>query len=417
MSSVALLLGLLLVAYVGGQLMSGRSGYRLASGAEYLLLGVALGPLALGAVERATLRAWEPVGIVGSAWFALVIGADYGFRDRGRISIRGLLAGLVLSSLTAAAVALAVVYVAPRVTGLRGRELWLVAGGSALVACETTRHAVRWAVGQRGNGGPLSRLVADLADSDDLVPILGVAVLFPALDPPRITAAHVPLWGFALATPAIGIVLGATAAALLRSELRASDGWGVLIGAVLLATGITWRLGLSPQSATFALGVSLSLFSRHGTEFRKMLARSEQAVLLPTLLLAGADLEVHRVLTVLAILALAFAVRVALRVAAGPAIALLAGVKAGSAPAIGAGLLTSGALSITIGLSCASRFPGASGDTILAISVGLAILGELFGPRALRRALVRAGELPEPVPAALESSSSAAAAPAPEALP
>src|SRR5581483_1769711 len=97
---------------------------------------------------------------------------------------------------------------------------------------------------------------------DDIVPIAGIALLFPLMQPPAV-ARQVPLWGWLAITPILGVLLGGTAAALLRAEPRASDGWGVIIGAALLGTGIASRLGLAPQAVTFAIGVSLAAFSRH----------------------------------------------------------------------------------------------------------------------------------------------------------
>jgi hypothetical protein len=112
-------------------------------------------------------------------------------------------------------------------------------------------------------------------------------------------------------------------------------------------------------------------------------------------LLAGADVQVHRWRAVLVTVAVVFVARAAIRFVAAPALTALAGSPRAAAVPLGAGLLTSGALSITLGLSAATRFPGLAGDTILAVSVGLAVLGEIVGPRALRRALVHAGELEE----------------------
>jgi hypothetical protein len=398
-SAVALLLGLLVVAYVGSQLMGGRSGgYRLASGVEYLLLGAALGPYALRAAERATLHAFQPLAVVGTAWITLVIGVEYGYQDGRRVGARGLVTGLLLALASALAAAAAAYAVLARIGPFAGEERRLVAAGVGLVAAETARLAVRWVVGKHGAAGNLSRLVEDIADADDLVPILGMALLFPLIEAPS-AAFSAPWWGWALFTPVIGVVLGGTAAALLRAEPRASDGWGVLIGAVLLTTGIAWRFGLAPQAATFALGVSLSAVSRHGAELRAMLARSEQAVLLPTLLLAGADVEVHALLPLTLVLAAAFLARLVPRVLAASVLAAATEAPPGVSSQLALGLLPSGALSVTVGLAFASRFEGAAGESVLAVAVGLAILGELVGPAGLRRALTRAGEITEPAPA------------------
>jgi hypothetical protein len=414
-SAVALLLGLLVVAYVGSQLMGGKgTGYRLASGAEYLLLGIALGPYALGAVDRSTLHAFQPLAVVGTAWLTLIIGVDFGFQGERRVTLRGFGAGVALALLSAAGVAGPVFAVLSRFTPLGGRELLLIAAGVGCVGCETTRHAVRWVIGRHGAEGKLTRLVGDVADCDDLVPILGISMLFPFVDAPPVST-HLPWWAWAFGTPLLGIVLGGTAVALLRAEPRASDGWGVLIGAALLGTGIAWRLGLAPQAATFAIGLSLSLLSRHRSELRSMLVRSEHAVLLPTLLLAGADVEVHGVTLLSAVVSSAFAARALARFVAAPALTALAGAPRSVAPALAIGLLPSGALSVTLGLAFASRFPGTAGDVILGAAVALALLGELVGPAALRRALARAGEIA--LPSLEPVTPAASAAPSPEPAP
>jgi len=268
----------------------------------------------------------------------------------------------------------------------------LVPVGAGLVSAETTRHAARWVSGRYGADGPLARIVADLSDADDLVPVIGIAVLFPAIGGDELEI-RLPFHIWAMLTPAIGAVLGATAAALLRSEPRASDGWGVIIGATLLATGIAWRLGLAPQAATFALGLSLSVTSRHGKELRAMIAQTEQAVLLPTLVLAGAQAEVSAPLSIAAVVAVAIGARLAVRFVFSPILASLAGAQRAVAPSLAVGIVSTGALSITMALAFASRFPGSTGNAVLAVAVLVALIGEAIGPRSLRRALEGAGEI------------------------
>lgn len=414
MSAVALLLGLLVVAYVGSQLMGEKqAGYRLPSGAEYLVLGVALGPYALGVVERSTLSAFEPLAVVGTAWLTLVIGADYGFREGRRVSGRGMVVGLALAAATAAAVGAGVYAALARFGLLRDGQLRLIAAGAGLVGCETTRHAVRWVVGRHGAEGPLTRFVGDISESDDLVPILGIAMAFPAIGAADV-AIRLPWQAWAALTLALGVVLGGTAAALLRSEPRAGDGWGVIIGATLLCAGIAWRLGLAPQAATFALGISLSALSRHGSELRAMLIRTEQPVLLPTLVLAGACVEIAHPTELGIVVLIALGLRGGVRLLAAPIISKLAGVERLASSDLAVGLLPCGALSITVALAFEGRFPGVSGNAILAIAVALTIVGEAVGPAALRRALVRVGEIAVPAPDAPDAPEAAAP---PEAAP
>jgi hypothetical protein len=62
---------------------------------------------------------------------------------------------------------------------------------------------------------------------------------------------------------------------------------------------------------------------------------------------------------------------------------------------VGLSLLSSGGLAVCVGLAFALRFPGAVGDTVLAIAVLSAMVGEFLGPVRLRRALQAAGEIGE----------------------
>jgi hypothetical protein len=141
MSAVALLLGLLVVAYVGSHLMGSRGdGLRLASGAEYLLLGVALGPYALGAVERATLFAFQPIAVIGTAWITLVIGVGYGFRDGRRVSFRGMVTGIFVGALSGASQFAAY--------ALLDGFLPVASGPSPCAGSSRARRAVRRALGR-----------------------------------------------------------------------------------------------------------------------------------------------------------------------------------------------------------------------------------------------------------------------------
>jgi hypothetical protein len=399
-SAVVVLLGLLVVAFVGSQLMGTRAaGYGLASGVEYLLLGVVLGPYALGLVERSTLASFEPLAAVGTAWLTLVIGADYGFVGPRRVRARGFLCGVVLSLVSVSATAIIVRLVASRVTELRGQDLFLVSVGIGLVSCETTRHAVRWVVSRYSAEGPLTILISEIADSDDLVPILGLMASFTALGGIELPMElQMPWWGWSVVTLLLGLILGATAAALLRAEPRASDGWGVMLGAALLGIGISWRLGMSPQTVTFAIGLTLSAMSRHGVELRTMLGRAERPILLPTLVLAGAQVRIEHGRELIALSLAALVARIAVRLLAAPVVAVLAGAPAGVGPSLAVGLLPTGALTITIGLVFAMRFPGQVGDIVLGVAAGFTMIGELVGPASLRRALERAGEIEPPPP-------------------
>src|SRR5262249_11073872 len=129
------------------------------------------------------------------------------------------------------------------------------------------------------------------------------------------------------------------------------------------------------------------------SELRMMLGRSEQAVLLPILVLSGAETEVHDPAPLIGVLAAAVAARLVTRLLSAPLLASMSGAPKTITPTLAFGLMPSGALSMTLALAFESRFPGPIGDTVLAVAVGLALFGELVGPSSLRRALAKAGEM------------------------
>ena len=72
MNALLLLMGLLVLSYIGSFLVGGRAlrGVGLPSGAEYVALGFLLGPHVLGIVERSMLVSFEPIVQVALGWLA-----------------------------------------------------------------------------------------------------------------------------------------------------------------------------------------------------------------------------------------------------------------------------------------------------------------------------------------------------------
>jgi Kef-type K+ transport system membrane component KefB len=397
MSDIWLLLGLLVLAYTGSILAGGRAirGYGLPSSAEYLLLGFVLGPHVLDVAQRSIVASFQPIAVVGLGWLSLVVGVDYGMVGNRRVRPSRLIGGMLASLTTAFAVAAAAGAVGYYLLALRGASLWVLAGGVGLALAETTRLAVRWVVERHEARGPLAELLADLANADDAVPLTLLAVLF-ALAPGG-PAIALP---YRIALPiGAGVLLGLLTALLLRYERRLHESWGLLIGVALLGAGLASGLGLSTLSLMFWLGLTLTLASPRRDEMRAMVDVTERAVLLPLLLLAGATVDVAVGWKVWILIVAAIAARVVMRQLIGFGVALVQPSARASSGWIGLGGLASGSLTISVGLACAFELGSPHGGVVLLTACVGILLGELFGPTSLRRALERAGELPrEPEP-------------------
>ncbi len=417
MSAILLLMGLLVLSYIGSFLVGGRAvrGMGLPSGAEYVALGFVLGPRALGIVERSTLDSFEPIAHVALGWLAFVIGLDFGFAGNRPVRASTFIYGILSSAFTGGAVFAAVWFFLQRFPVVpHGADQWLLAGAVATACAETTRHAVRWVVQRYDAKGALSVLFNEISHVDDLLPIVGLAVIVAFSPNPSYITILLPKWAWLAATPGLGIVLGVVAAALIGEEFSLNATWGVLFGVTLLAIGVSVRFDVSALATTFFMGLTLAIASPHRRLLREAVAPTERPVLLPALLLAGArvDFEVFRTnRMLLAIVAIAIVARVFGKLVSAGFIRATLRPARGVGGSIGLSLLSSGALSMSIGLALAMRFPGKVGDTVLAAAAACAVFGEFIAPASLKRVLTSAGEIVEAAPASAPAAPSEEVAP------
>ncbi|RYZ04536.1 MAG: potassium transporter Kef [Myxococcales bacterium] len=387
--AIWLLLGLLLLAYLGSNLVGGRAirGFGLPSGSEYLVLGFALGPHVLDVLGRSLAHTFEPVVLVGTGWLALVVGIGYvRVADRYVNPKRGAIG--VLLGVVCCAVVSAVVYVAAPYCGFTGFKQTAIALGMGACASATTRHSVRWVVERHGARGPLSDFAADAARASAIVPPLTLTVLF-ALAPGG-SLPSVPIVGRAFITLAFGAGLGLIAALLLGRDFRRDESWGVLLGTGLLCVGAADRAGLSLLGAMIAMGVVLAA-SRHRLDIKAMLTPTEKPVLLPVTVLAGAYVNLKLPTALLVLVGIALLAKILVRVLLGSA--LRSGPARGTGEDFGLSMLASGGFTVAAALAFSTRVPGVASDAVLLFAVVSTVLGEWVGPAALRRSLRRAGEL------------------------
>jgi len=384
-----LLLGLLLLAYLGSNLVGGRAirGFGLPSGSEYLVLGFALGPHVLDVLGRSLAHTFEPVVLVGTGWLALVIGVGYVRVANRYIDPKRAAAGVLLGIVSCGAVTAAVYFAAP-FCGFRNFSRLAIALGMGACASATTRHSVRWVVERHGARGPLADFAADAARASALVPPLALTVLF-ALAPGG-GLPQVPIVGRALITVFFGAGLGLIAALLLGRDFRRDESWGVLLGTGLLCVGAADRAGLSLLGAMIAMGLTLAV-SRHRLEIKAMLTPTEKPVLLPVTLLAGSYINLKLPMEVFLLVALAVLAKLVARVLLGAMLG--AGPARGTGADFGLSMLASGGFTVAAALAFSTRVPGVASDAVLLFAVVSTVLGEWIGPAALRRSLARAGEL------------------------
>lgn len=397
-------MGLLLLAFFGSAVV-GRKGSAvgLASRAEFLVLGFVLGPHALGLLDVRSVEAIDPVSTVAIAWLALIVGLDFGFVGRRRLTLARIALGFFSTLFVGFGVGFVVHALVVRTTPLRGTDAIVLAGGVGTVCAQTARAAVQSVTKRLRSRGPLTELMLDLADTADFAPIVATAVLFSLSHGHAVAqgGAHagklamlaLPFYAWTGVTALLGLVLGGAAAALLGKEFRLEESWGVLLGIGLAAAGLATRVGLSSLMTMFAMGLSISLISAHRRALSQMIAPTEQAVMLPLLLVAGARLDLASFRSLPVLVVAAVALRLVLVLGVGVGLRRFIQAAHGVRSSLGLALLPAGGLSVGVGLLFSLRFGGAVGDTVLAAAVLSTLVGEILGPRALRSVLEAAHEV------------------------
>jgi hypothetical protein len=398
-SAIGLLMGLLVLSYLGSLIVGGRATRGLPSGIEFLGLGFAVGPHALGFVERTMIVDFEPVVQVALGWLAFLVGLDFGRVEGRRLRRGSMVLGVACAVLTGVIVAAAVhrmLLVMP-IAGIDSGAALVLAAGAGAVGAETTRFAIQWVSARWNARGGVSDLLTELAAADDFAPLVAVGAIFAFAAGDGI-AVSLPAAGWFLLSVAIGALLGTVTALLLRGA-EGYAVWGALIGTLLLGVGTAARFGISTIFVTFVMGIALASISSSRRVLRKMVGATERAVLYPMLLLAGARLDLrplaeHRML--LAVVALVLLARIVGKLVSGGVIRALVPSARPAGPLLGIVLLSSGPVSITCGFVFALRFPGAVGDTLLVIAAASAVVGEIVSTFALKGLLSEAGEIARP---------------------
>lgn len=394
MNTYALLAVLLLLAWTANAIARPRErrGLGLSSGTEFLLAGLLLGPTGAGLISAPILHDMAPATFAAASWLALLAGSHLGRTHKRPGPAHRRLLGLATSMAAFLVCALATWSLATLFFAIPATQRLYLALGFGCAASETARAAIVWSAEQTGARGPLQHALMDFAEEDDVVPLLGLAVLF-ALAPraPALALLGSPLVAFAV-TLGSGAAMGIVAAVLVNLEPRAGARWVIVIGAAALVTGATARIGLAAPAALMTMGAALNLFSVHGRRLHGVLATTARPVLLPVIAIAGASLDLHQANALWLLIALVPLARLVVKV---PVVAAVRTTLAPPhVPSRGAGLalLACGPITVCVGLTMAAGFPQQVGHIVLAACLASIVVGDVVGYATLRHELKRAGE-------------------------
>lgn len=284
---VLVVVGAYLAAHVAFEWLGRR--LLIVSGAEYLLLGILLGPLVSGVVSADLVQSFAPVTALALGWTGAIIGSRLRLPEMVRVP------GVVYRiAFAESLVTLTVVF---------GLELLLVrwlfdlttvqAVGPALalgaIATVSADAGIALAIRRHGEGRPLVTQLRVSAGTNAFVGIVALGILLASTHPdPGALGRPLTPTEWTVISIGIGVVGGALFHLFLGSEGRVDRLFVSLAGVVILVSGAATYLRLSPLLSAMFFGAILVNTSKQRDEIAATLARVERPLYFVLLLFAGA---------------------------------------------------------------------------------------------------------------------------------
>jgi len=410
LAALAILAGGYLLAYLVFDRLRRSFGY--VGGAEYVLLGLFLGPAGSGLLDRDAVRDLAPVAAVALGWIGVFLGTRLRLREWFAIPPGQLAVGWAEAGTTCGVAAGALWLMLHHGLGLDGRAALLPSLALAAVAVAGAPHAIDALAGRQAGRHPQWPLVRVVSSVDAFLAIVVYGITMAALHigvvqgdtrPPTATEWVVINVAVGLGSGLLFHLFLGPAATGLEHEVEA-EGHGdarlfiALAGAIVIAGGTAFWLGLSPLFTTFLVGVVLGNSAQVHEQIVKHLLRVAQPVYLVLLIFAGAAWRPPGWEALWLVFAFV-GVRLIARLIGGRVGGTASDEPEFHAPWLGRALLTQGGLGVAIALDYAQT-PGApSGSLVLSASLLSILLFDWIGAR--ETAVVLGGGAPtseSPVP-------------------
>jgi Kef-type K+ transport system membrane component KefB len=261
----------------------------LVSGAEYLILGILLGPHVSGVLSADTLRGFAPLTTLALGWIGAIVGTQFYLPGLVRISgvMYRLAFGEALGTLVFVGGLLLPVFTYLFELSWRAALIPALAlGAIAAVSAPTGIAVVARRLMQRGT---VVRQLQVATAIDALVGIATLGLLLSLYHPGDLaTGYRITPTEWVVITLGIGLTGGALFHLFLGADSTVDRLFISLGGALIMISGAASYLHLSPLLAALIFGATLTNTSRHREVIARTLAKGERPFYFVLLIFAGA---------------------------------------------------------------------------------------------------------------------------------
>ncbi len=354
--------GLALIFIVAGGYVAARLGVRvlarrflIVAGAEYLLLGILLGPQASGLISANAVDSFGPFITLAIGWMGAAVGAEFHLVSLLRISGSAYQTALLEALLTLAVVGAVLLAVFVRLLGEPLGSAIAPAAVLGAVAVTTSASgialAARRLAREHASGAALLGQLRVSSGMDAVVGIVAFGLLLCLVHaaPPSDVRPPTPT-EWAVITVAIGVVGGIVYHLFLAGERNADRLFIALAAAITLASGTAAYARLSPLLPTMLIGAILVNTSRARREIAAVIHRVHRPLYLVLLVFAGAAWRPSERAWLVPIVCY-LVVRPLAKVGSARLAARLSGTTRRLGPDWGYGLVGQGSLAVAIALN------------------------------------------------------------------
>jgi hypothetical protein len=375
-----------ILAYVLFDRLRDRYGY--VGGAEYVLLGVLLGPRVSGLLGAGQVQDLTPIVSLAAGWLGMLLGSYFRLPTLALLPpghVKTAFAEALATFLAALAALLAILRL---VVGHAWPDAVVQAVTLAAIATLSSPAAVDAFVGRARVRAPILPVLQLTARIDALVAVVAFGLVLavfhqgevaPAVRPPTATE-------WAVINLAVGVASGVLFHLFLGPRGTGEEPEGAsrlfvaLAGAIVVASGASYYLNLSPIYTNLILGFILSNSGSSHRDVTRLLLATERPVYLALLIFAGAAWSPGSV--DLLFIAPAFVViRLAARFFGGWMAGMHVAPPDFRTPGLARGLLAQGGIGVAIAVNYAQVRPDLNPRLVLTATLLSVLLFEVVAGR------------------------------------
>ncbi|MBA3560274.1 MAG: hypothetical protein H0W30_16920 [Gemmatimonadaceae bacterium] len=385
MSSGLILILAVAIAYLAARVAFDWLARRflIVSGAEYLLLGILLGPQVAGALSAETLAAFAPLTTLSLGWIGAIVGMQ--FFLPGLVRIRALIYKLAFAEAigTLLLVGAAQLAIAIWLFDLTLFDSLFPALAFGAVAVASAPAGIEVVARRLSHRGPIVQQL-QVATAIDALVAIGVIGILLCFGHPGDTSTVRPITTteWTVITIAIGVVGGSLFHLFLGSEHNPDRLFISLAGAIILTSGAAAYLHLSPLFAAMVMGATLVNTSRNREDIARTLHGVERPFYFVLLVFAGAAWEPGLRAWVVPV-AVFLVVRISAKIGSAALATRLSDAGAMLGTAWGRALLGQGGLALALALEYMRLSGGVLANIVFTAAIASVLLTDFMSARII----------------------------------